>query len=253
MTPDQAERARAFAALHVPGDPLVLFNVWDAGSARAVADAGAQAIATGSWSVAAAQGYADGEALPIDLAIANIARIAAAVTLPVSIDFEGGYAADPDGVAANFARALDAGAIGCNFEDQLVGGEGLYPIADQAARIAALRAVSADAFINARTDLFLKAAASAHDLDLVEAALRRADAYAKAGADGFFAPGLRDEALIAALCQASPLPVNIIVFPGFPERAQLAAAGVARISHGPGPYRMAMAAVTEAARAAMGG
>lgn len=253
MGQDQTGRAKAFAALHVPGDPLVLFNVWDVGSARAVAEAGAKALATGSWSVAAAHGYFDAEALPIDLAIANIARIAAAVDLPVSIDFEGGYAAEPDGVAANFTRAVDAGAIGCNFEDQVVGGEGLYPIADQAARIAALRGVSPDAFINARTDLFLKAVADKHDRDLVDAALRRAEAYAEAGASGFFAPGLKDEGLIAALCAASPLPVNIMVFPGVPERARLAAAGVARISHGPGPYRLAMAAVTEAARAAMGG
>lgn len=251
MAQDQAGRARTFAALHVPGDPLVLFNVWDVGSARAVADAGAKALATGSWSVAAAHGYFDAEALPIDLAIANVARIAAAVELPVSIDFEGGYAAEPEGVAANFTRAVDAGAIGCNFEDQVVGGEGLYPIADQAARIAALRGVSVDVFINARTDLFLKAAADTHDRDLVDAALRRAEAYAEAGASGFFAPGLKDEGLIAALCKASPLPVNIMVFPGVPERARLAGAGVARISHGPGPYRLAMAAVTEAARGAM--
>src|SRR5438045_1994930 len=90
-TMGQAEKARAFAALHVPGNPVILFNAWDAGSAKAVADAGAKAIATGSWSVAAAHGFFDAEGLPLDLAIANAARVAAAVQLPVTLDFEGGY------------------------------------------------------------------------------------------------------------------------------------------------------------------
>ena len=101
---DQRSRADEFRRLHVAGDPLVLFNAWDAGSARAVAAGGARAIATGSWSVAAAHGYTDGEALPIDLAIGNLERIVRAVELPVTIDFEGAYAVDPDGAAANVAR-----------------------------------------------------------------------------------------------------------------------------------------------------
>ena len=85
----QAEKYRAFATLHVPGDPVVLYNVWDAGSAKAVAEAGAKAIATGSASVAAAQGFSDAEGLPIGLALANAARIVAAVDLPVTVDFAG--------------------------------------------------------------------------------------------------------------------------------------------------------------------
>src|SRR3712207_8581325 len=100
----QADKARLFESLHRPGDPVVLYNAWDAGSARVVAEAGAKAIATGSASVAAAHGYQDAEALPLDLVLANAARVAAAVELPVTIDFEGAYAADPDGVAANVSR-----------------------------------------------------------------------------------------------------------------------------------------------------
>lgn len=252
---NQAEKARAFAALHVPGDPVILFNAWDAGSAKAVAEAGARAIATGSWSVAAAHGFFDTEGLPLDLAIANAARVVTAVDLPVTLDFEGGYASDPDRTAANFALGLAAGVIGCNFEDQVIGGEGLHDVRDQAKRIAAMRREAerarVPAFINARTDVFLKARPDAHDGGAVDAALERARAYADAGASGFFVPGLADERLLARVCQGSPLPVNAMMFAGMPSTKRLAELGVARISHGPGPYRQAMAALTEAARAAL--
>jgi 2-methylisocitrate lyase-like PEP mutase family enzyme len=145
------------------------------------------------------------------------------------------------------------GAVGCNIEDQVVGGEGLYSIERQAERIRAARgAAGADFFINARTDIFLKAKRDAHDERKVDEALERARAYGDAGASGFFAPGLADLPLIERLCAASPLPVNIMAFPGVPATAELAGAGVARISHGPGPYRLAMKALTEAARSALG-
>lgn len=245
---DMAAKARAFAALHVPGDPLILFNAWDPGSARAVALAGAKAIATGSWSVAAANGFDDAEALPINLAIDNAARIVGAVDLPVTIDFEGGYATDPSGLGEHFAWLAKTGAVGCNFEDQIVGGEGLHAPADQAARIRAARAaVGPDFFINARTDIFLQASADTHDDAKVDAAIERAGAYAEAGASGFFVPGLVDLRLLERVCSASPLPVNFMAFPGAPEANAVAQAGVARISHGPGPYRIAMEALKAAA------
>ena len=244
----RAEKARAFAALHVPGDPVILFNAWDAGSAKVVAEAGAKAIATGSASVAGAHGFTDAEGLPIGLALANAALVVAAVELPVTIDFEGGYALEPEGVAANMARLAATGAIGCNFEDQIVGGEGLHEIADQAARIAAARrAVGADFFINARTDIFLKAKADTHDQAMVDRAVERAKSYADAGAGGFFAPGLADLALLERLCAASPLPVNFMAWPGTPSAADVAGTGIARISHGPFPWRLAMAALKAAA------
>jgi len=248
----QSDKFEAFAALHIPGDPLILYNGWDAGSARVIAEAGARAIATGSASVAQAHGYDDAESLPLALALANAERVVAAVDLPVTIDFEGGYAVEPEGVAANLAKLAATGAIGCNFEDQIIGGDGLHPIAFQAKRIAAARAaVGADFFINARTDIFLKT--RDHDDAKVDAALERAAAYAEAGASGFFAPGLADLDLLARLCEESPLPVNFMAWPGTPPTASLAAAGVARISHGPFPWKLAMQALKEAAAAEYGG
>ncbi len=248
----QAEKARAFAALHVRGTPLVLFNAWDAGSAVVIAIAGAKAIATGSWSVAMAHGFDDGEAVPLDLAIANLERIVGGVELPVTIDLEGGYGVAPQAVAATVTRALRAGAIGINFEDQVVGGGGLHPTVVQAARIRAARAAAeafgVPAWINARTDLFLQS--NAHDAALVADALVRARAYAEAGASSFFAPGLVDEALIETLCAGSPLPVNLMMGANSPPAARLAQLGVARLSHGPGPYRLAMRALADAAREA---
>ena len=244
----QKEKASLFASLHRPGDPIILYNAWDAGSAKAVAEAGAKAIATGSASVAAAHGFHDAEALPLDLAIANAERVVNAVDLPVTIDFEGGYAVDPEPLAANMKRLAATGAIGCNFEDQVVGSEGLHPVDTQAARIRAARAgVGPDFFINARTDIFLKAKPDTHDDAKVDAALERVAAYAEAGASGFFVPGLVDLRLLARVCAQSPLPVNFMAFPGAPSAAEVTNAGVARISHGPFPYRLAMKALKEAA------
>jgi 2-methylisocitrate lyase-like PEP mutase family enzyme len=247
-------KAALFASLHRPGDPLILFNAWDAGSAKAIAEAGAKAIATGSWSVAAPQGYADGEAMPLDLVLANTRRIADSVNLPVTIDFEGGYAREPERLAENVAALIDAGAIGCNFEDREVGGEGLFSVDEQCARIAAIRTAADEAgpgfFINARTDLFLHSPAGTH-AGLVGEALTRGAAYAEAGAKGLFVPGLSNEGLIERVCSESGLPVNIMVWPGAtPPLRRLAELGVARISHAGGPWRIAMKALAEAARTA---
>lgn len=251
---DQQARARAFHALHVPGDPVILYNIWDPGSARAVAAAGAKALATGSASVAGSRGYGDAESLPPEEALANAARIVECVDLPLTVDFEGGYAIDPEAVAANVSGVLATGAVGINFEDQVIGGEGLHPIALQAERIAAIRAMADEAgidlFINARTDVWLGAGRATIPVEArFDEAVRRAEAYAAAGASGFFAPGLADERLIHSLCEATPLPVNAMMFEAMPAPARLAELGIARISHGPAPWRQAMAALTEAAKA----
>jgi 2-methylisocitrate lyase-like PEP mutase family enzyme len=241
-----------FAKAHVAGDPLVLFNVWDPGSAAAVAKSGARAIATGSASVAMANGYGDGEEVPLELALANAARIAAAVDLPVTVDFEGGYATDADRLGANGRRLAETGAIGCNFEDQVVGSDELYSVADQAGRIQALRkGVGADFFINARTDLFLKAKAEAHDSALAERAIERGIAYSEAGANGLFIPGLADLALVRRICGAVPIPVNAMHLPNGPSRSDWASAGIARVSHGPFPFMAMQEWLTEQARAAL--
>src|SRR5262245_36721567 len=155
----QNDKAARFAELHTKGAPLVLYNVWDAGSAKAVAEAGAPAIATSSWSVAEAQGFHDGEDIPITFAENIIGRIAESVDIPVSADFEGGYTNDDGELAANIARLLESGIIGINFEDRVVNGSGLYDVARQAARITTIRQAADEQgvalFINARTDLFL--------------------------------------------------------------------------------------------------
>jgi 2-methylisocitrate lyase-like PEP mutase family enzyme len=217
-----------------------------------VAEAGAKAIATGSHPVADAHGFPDGERLPLELVLANAERVVRAVDLPVTIDFEGAYAVDADAAAVNVARLKRTGAVGCNFEDQVVGEEGLHPIDVQAARIRAIRAaVGPDFFINARTDLFLKAGLGNHDSALVDEGLERARAFAEAGASGVFVPLLADLGLLERFCTGSPLPVNFIAFPGAPSAADAAAAGVARISHGPYPWRLAMKALKDAAAAAM--
>ena len=251
---NQAQKAAAFRKLHVRGKPLVLLNVWDAGSAKAVAAGGAPAIATGSWSVAAANGYADGEHIPLDLVIGNLGRIVGAVELPVSIDMESGYGKTPEAAAASIGRTIEAGAIGCNLEDSFTENGELRDIAAQVARIRAIRAVAERLrvryFINARTDVFFQPKL-AHDDAAVAHAAERARAYADAGADGLFAPGLVDEKLIARLVELSPLPLNIMDTGQAPSWDKLAAAGVARISHGPAPYRRAMQGLEELARAAL--
>ncbi|MEO1730969.1 MAG: isocitrate lyase/phosphoenolpyruvate mutase family protein [Pseudomonadota bacterium] len=237
-----------FAALHQRGAPLVLFNIWDAGSATAVAKAGAKAIATGSASLAGAQGFDDGEALPFDALLATAKQIAAAIALPLSVDFESGFAEDLATLGDNAQRLADTGAVGCNLEDQLIGEGGLRDSEEQAQRIATVSA--SGLFVNARTDIFLgalKAGEDANRPELVDAAIARAAVYAEAGAGCFFAPGLSDSALIARLVEAVDLPVNIMRLPGMVANAQLAELGIARISYGPAPWRDAMTAVESAA------
>lgn len=248
---DQKTKAEQFRALHVPGKPLVLFNVWDAGSTKAVAAAGAKAIATGSWSVAHAHGFDDGERTPLVLAIENLRRIVSATDLPVTIDLESGYGEAVEAVGQTVALAIDAGAIGCNLEDSFPPTGKLRDTAEQANRLRRARQ-AADAanlpfFLNARTDVFFQGPPSQHSDAMVEDALQRAKAYAEAGADGLFTPGVVSAKLIARLAKESPLPLNIMVGVATPLLRELAAHGVARVSHGPGPYLLAMKALQEAA------
>jgi 2-methylisocitrate lyase-like PEP mutase family enzyme len=246
-----SEPYERFAALHVAGDPVILYNVWDVGSAHAVVKAGAKALATGSHPVADANGWPDGQQVPIGFALANAKRIVDAVDLPVTIDFEGAYSADPEEGGENVRRLAETGAVGCNFEDQVVGGEGVHPLDLQAKRIEAIRrAVGESFYINARTDLFLKT--QTYDDALVDQVIERGKAFADAGASGFFVPRLSDPAQIERVVREVPLPLNVIAFPGAPDKQVWANAGVARISHGPFPHRALMAKLEEMARAAIG-
>ncbi|MGU3780111.1 isocitrate lyase/PEP mutase family protein [Burkholderia metallica] len=238
------DKGAYFRSLHRAGEPLALFNVWDAGSARTAADAGAVALATGSWSVAAANGFVDGEQMPRALMMEVLARITRATDLPVSVDLESGYGERPEDVGETIALSIEAGAIGCNLEDSFPATGELRNVDAAAARLAAARQAAdragANYFINARSDVFFKAPADTHDERLLDAALARAHAYAAAGADGLFVPGLRSPALIRALTAASPLPVNVMRVAATPTLAEFAQCGVARISHGPYPYLQAM-------------
>ncbi len=251
----QAEKAIRFKALHQKGDPVVLYNIWDAAGAKVLAEAGASAVATGSWSVAAAHGYEDGEAIPLDFVVRIAGRICASVDLPVSVDFEGGYATDPAGVAENVRQIIRAGAVGVrqiiragavgiNFEDRIVRGEGLHGISAQATRIRAIRSVATEEGIplvlNARTDLFLEADPATHKAHLVES-LEREAAYREAGADCFFVPGLTKAPLISRVVDAAKLPVNVLMMGELKTVSDVAALGVSRASYGPGPFRRFLA------------
>ena len=239
-----------FAALHRPGEPLVLYNVWDAGSAKAVAAAGAKAIATGSHPVGDASGFGDGQQVPMDFVLDNASRIAGAIALPLTVDFESAYSTDPKEAGANVARLKATGAVGCNFEDQVIGGEGLHPLDAQCARIRAIRdAVGTDFFINARTDLFLKT--DTYDEALIDQVVERGRAFAEAGASGFFVPRLSDPRQVERVAREVPLPLNLIAFPGAPANRDWAAAGAARISYGPFPHRALMKTLEEWAREAI--
>ncbi|MDH6128978.1 isocitrate lyase/phosphoenolpyruvate mutase family protein [Kitasatospora sp. GP82] len=247
----QYDKAKLFTDLHRPGDPLVLANVWDAASARLVAAAGAQAIATASASVSWTLGAQDGGGLDRDRALAQTALVAGAVELPVTADLESGFAETAAGVGETVTALLATGAIGVNLEDGLDGGaRELRPVGEAAERIAAARA-AADAagvplYINARTDVFLRGIGEPQGR--LDAAIARGLAYVEAGASGVFVPGSADPAVIAALAEALPVPLNVLAAPGAPTVAELAALGVGRISLGPGLAEVAYAAVRRAAR-----
>ena len=219
----------------------MLINVWDVASARVVATRpGVSAIASGSWGVCAATGYGDGIDLPLDVSLASARAIVAATELPVTIDFEKGYASTAAGVKANVLRLIDTGAIGLNIEDsQTAESSPLWSIQEAAERIAAVRAAADESgvpiVINARTDVLL-GGGSAFD------AIERGAAYMEAGADCIFALGA-EGAILDELIAGIPGPVSVMAGAGSASIAEYAAAGVARVSFGPGPMGVAYAAL----------
>jgi len=245
------EKAQLFHGLHHNGEPVVLANAWDVASARVVEDAGAAAVATTSAGVAWSLGVPDGDLLSRDRALALVARVAAAVGVPVTADIENGFADKPEGVAETVQGVLDAGAVGINLEDAVYteAGAQLRPVADQAERIAAARQVSdaagVELFINARIDTYLRAVGD--PATRLDATLERAAAFVAAGACGIFVPGVVDPATISALVEALDVPLNILAGPGAPPIPALAALGVARVSLG---SSIAQAAYDLAGRAA---
>jgi 2-methylisocitrate lyase-like PEP mutase family enzyme len=230
---EQAIKAELLRAMH-SGPPLLLLpNAWDAISARIVAGAGYPAVATTSGGVAWALGFADGEMAPWPEVVAATARIAGAVTVPVTADIESGYGDSPEAVACSIADIIAAGAVGVNLEDGLRDGPApIRPVDDAAKRIAAARAAGRSAgvpiVINARTDLYLKNIGD--DDSRFEEAVMRARAYLAAGADCFYPIGLRDAATIGRLVPAVGAPININVRAGYPGISELEALGVRRVS-----------------------
>lgn len=243
MSATQAERAAHLRDLHVPGHPLVLVNAWDAASARAVAALPeCRAVATASAAISACLGYEDGEGTPREEMIAAVARVCAAVDVPVSADLEAGYG-DP---GTTTREAIEAGAVGANLEDsdQTSKDGTLVGAAEHADAVAAMRRAADHAgipfVINARTDVYLRGVGEPGER--VALAAERANLYAEAGADCCFVPGVRDLAEVRALVEAIAAPVSVIAGPGSPSVAELADAGVARISVGPWGHRTALAA-----------
>ena len=230
----QLAKAEAFRSLHREGI-FVLPNAWDAGSAAMIAAAGARAVATTSAGVSWSLGKSDGEHLSRAEMIDAIARVAATVDLPVSGDIEGGYGDDPEAVATTVRAVIEAGAVGVNLEDSRSADGTLHSPEAQAARIRAGRDAAAEAglpglVINARTDVFLFGIGEpAGRLDDV---LGRAAAYAAAGADSLFVPGLVDLDTLSELTSKVSLPVNVMAGPGAPDVDAFRAAGVRRVSVG---------------------
>jgi len=251
--PDRADRTtagrRAFAALHRPGEPFVLPNAWDVASALLLAGAGFPAIGTTSLGVTAAAGLVDGQGTGRRVVVEVARQVVPRLTIPVTVDIEGGYSDDPGEVAALAAELASLGAAGINLEDGTAAGT-LRPAAAQAAMLSAVVAAAPELFVNARTDTYWLHVGpqSGRRAETI----RRLRAYQDAGATGVFVPGVTDLADVAEVTRQVPLPLNVLWRPGIALTA-LGSAGVARVSTGSGPYRRALAAGLATALAARDG
>ncbi|MDL4773087.1 isocitrate lyase/PEP mutase family protein [Actinomadura xylanilytica] len=223
--------------LHRPGDPLILPNVWDAASAGVVEEAGYPAIATASAAISAMLGYPDQEGAPAEEMFAAAGRVVRAVRVPVTVDAEAGYGLPPGELVE---RLTAIGAVGCNLEDTVHPGGSLADVDAQAEFLAAVRAAGPDLVINARADTFMVADP---DFDPVDEAIARGRRYLEAGADCVY-PILAPADAVGTLAKELPGPVNANCLPGT-DVARLASLGVARISFGPTPYRVALAALKD--------
>jgi len=251
----QAARSEAFRALHIPGSPLVLFNAWDVGSAQAIMESGAEAIAVNAWTVAVAHGFDEVAHMPDDLYIGNLQRIATSSHLPVTASLCGFHSACPSSIAEEVTRLLMAGAVGFSITDAVDSNGTLRDISDQATLISTARVAGDDVgvrpFLYARTEVFCQTWPDQHSEDMVEVAAERGCAFATAGADSLFVPGLSDLRLIDRLVERSPLPVSVMIGDQATSIQELARAGVACVTFGLLPYLKAMSAVRDEARAVL--
>jgi len=251
----QRQKAEALRRMHDRSRILVLVNVWDAMSARAVEEAGARAIATSSATLSHSIGYADGESAPRAEFVGAIARVARAVDAPVTADTESGFGRTPAEVAETVRMVVDAGAVGINLEDGVIERRGeLYETAQALERINAAREAAARAgvpiVINARTDVFLLGVGPKEER--LAHAVRRANLYREAGADCLFVPGVRDPETIGALAKQINGPINILAGPTSPPVGELERLGVARVSVGSWPGLAAFALARNIAQEMLG-
>ena len=238
-------RRSAFRALHDGPAILVMPNAWDVVTARVYEDAGFPAVATSSAALANALGFPDGHALEIDLHLATLERIVRALDVPLSADVEAGYGATPEAVAA-FVTRLDAtGVAGYNLEDGKNETE-LYPLDEAVARVRAARAAAPGLFLNARTDLYLMSIGD--EATRFDTTVQRMRAFAEAGADGLFVPGVMDAETIERLAAAAPRPLNVLAGPRSPDVAALQSLGVRRVSVGSWPGRRVLGVLRDIAR-----
>jgi 2-methylisocitrate lyase-like PEP mutase family enzyme len=231
----------AFAALHRPGEPLLLPNAWDHASAVALARAGFPAVATTSLGVAASAGLRDGARRTRAATLALAGRLGGEGGYLLSVDAQDGYSDDPEQVAVLARHLADAGAAGINLEDGRSDGTLTDP-ALHAEKIAAVKRIAPDLFVNARTDSYWLGVRE----DETEQRLAR---YRAAGADGVFVPAVADAARIVQLAKGIDAPLNVLFRPGGPSVAELAELGVRRVSLGSLLYRVALGAALEAAAA----
>ena len=232
-----------FRALHRPGTPLLMPNPWDLGSAKLLASLGFEALATTSSGFAATLGRLDGN-VTRDEAIAHAAAVVQAVDVPVSADLENGFSEDAAGVADTVRRAVATGLAGCSIEDY--SGDRVYEREHAIERVTA----AVEAAREGGRAFVLTARAENHirGIDDLDDTIARLQAYARAGADVLYAPGLTDLEQIRQVVGAVERPVNVLALPGTPSVGELAEAGVARISIGGGFAYVAMGAVVEASR-----
>lgn len=235
----------SFRDLHVPGDPLLLPNAWEFGVGAHLVAQGFRALGTTSLGVSAALGEPDGAPSTRDATVALTARLARLDAL-ISVDIADGFDADPAAVADLAGELAEAGAAGVNLEDGRADGS-LAAVEAQCALLTAVKERVPDLFVNARTDTHWAGDRS------IGTAVARVRAYAGAGADGVFVPGLAGRADVERVVEAAGVPLNLLFLPGRVTLAGLAELGVARVSLGSLPYRVALAAAAETALAVRDG
>ena len=246
----QPDKGNLLNALHHNGKILVLPNIWDPFGAVLLESLGYSAVATASASIAFSNGYADGENIPFKELLEILRKIVSSVKIPVTADIESGYATNMSMLSKNMKRLIEAGIAGINIEDSDHNDKNLRSIVTQCKMISRIRNIAlkmgVPLFINARTDVYIKS----HDLSPEEKlaeTIRRGKAYKDAGADGFYPIFIKEEIIIESIVKEVGLPVNILMLPGIPDFERLQALGIARVSLGPGFFKIAVNAMKDLA------